>query len=102
MKTNQLKIIPGPYRVCEEKHNDGSLVIRSSPKGGGDVPGDLVVALVVGGGPEEHERNTANLLASAPDMLAAIIEYIEASTCNIPADRVQKAWERLCAITNKP
>jgi len=65
-----MKIIPGPWRVEEEKHEDGTLVIRSDPKGSGDVPGNLVVALVVGGGPEDYERNTANLIAAAPSLWA--------------------------------
>lgn len=64
--------IPGPYRVFEEKHDDGRLVLRSDPAGNRDVPGDLVVALIVGGGPEEYERGTAELLAQAPAMRAAL------------------------------
>lgn len=68
MKTEKLKIIPGPYRVCSEKHDNGTLVIRSAPKGDGDVPGDLVVALIVGGAPDPYDLNTATLLAGAHDM----------------------------------
>lgn len=71
MKT-KLEIIPGPYRVCEEKHDNGTLIIRSDPRGAGDVPGNLVVALIVGGAPEPYDRNTAALLAAATDLLAAL------------------------------
>ena len=71
MKT-KLEIIPGPFRVCEEEHDNGTLIIRSDPKGDGDVPGDLVVALICGGGPEPYARNTAELLAAAPKLYAAL------------------------------
>jgi hypothetical protein len=74
MKTSEPKIIPGPYRVCSEKHDNGTLIIRSDPKGDGDVPGDLVVALIVGGAPDPYDHETATLLASAWKLREALEE----------------------------
>lgn len=67
---SQKTFIPGPWRVCEEKHDDGTLIIRGS--GDLEVPPDLAVALIVGGAPDDYDRGTADLIASAPDLHAKV------------------------------
>ncbi len=94
--------IPGPWRVCEEKHDDGTLVIRGS--GDLEVPPDLVVALIVGGGPDDYDAGTAELIAAAPAMLDELKELRELvrSACAI-ADRKGEstAWDRFKASAAK-
>lgn len=72
--STQPKIIPPPWRVVEKAHDDGKLIIVGS--GNETVPADLTVALIVGGGPEDYERDTAELIASAPTIRALLEQML--------------------------
>ena len=70
-----LKILPGPWHAKETGMNPQSYTVC-------DYTGREIIRLDAGQGEVERCRNTAQLVATAPQLLTALIEYAQHEHAN--------------------